>query len=275
MCWKDDVVYLKRADEGVGSLMLTREGWGMGVFMPAELQKMKRIALEGCEIDEDAPVEQVSRILRLCGSLEELFVVEENLDDLCGELEQEYLRSCRRERPKGEVEMLRGDEACKEGRYWGWVECDEADAMSEERLPCSLMWVVLDCAGQQQWGQRNWRLVNYKRENGGDSSGFFEEVGKGFEDQLRGLRDKIPAEEGVESWNIPRVKIVLVGTMGRMKKLFEMRQRYWKDTKEKEMKELEGGVPFAERLPYARPLSPYSLAWKDDMEAHEDTISEY
>jgi hypothetical protein len=256
--------------------MLTREPWGFGIFLPSDLQKMRRVALEGFYSRTDG-TERVSKILRLCQGLEELFLVEANLDDLLQEAE-EYMsrRNYGIQVTEEQLEAVRVDEECAEGRYWGWVECDEADALNGEQWPSYWHRLRLECVGYERWdGHDCYLFIDYKRKHGGDSSGFFADVCKSFERALRNEMGKIVGAEGVDTWRIPSTKIVLVGTMGRMKKLFQMRQKYWRAEEEKQLKELEGGVPFAERVPVQRPLSPYSLAWKDDNEAYEDTINYY
>jgi hypothetical protein len=59
--------------------------------------------------------------------------------------------------------------------------------------------------------------------------------------------------------------------MGKMKRLFEMRRRYWRAAEEMQLQKLGFGVPFMERE-FVQPsrLSPFSLTWKDDIEAYEE-----
>jgi hypothetical protein len=244
--------------------------------MPSDLQKMRRVALEGFYFATGG-TEKVSKILRLCKGLEELFIVEANLDDLLEEAE-EYMsrRDYGIQVTEEQLRAVRVDEECVEGRYWGWVECDEADVLNGEQWPSYWHRLRLECVGYDRWdGHDCYMLINYKRKHGGNGNGFFADVCKGFERDLRNEMGKIVCREEVAPWNIPSTKLVLVGTMGRMKKLFKMREKYWRAVEEKQLKELEGGVPFAERVPVQRPLSPYSLAWQDDIEAYEDTISYY
>ena len=249
-------------NEPMESLVISREPWGLGVFMPEDLRKVKRVALERYFCQYRSIEDSLEKFARLCGGLEELFIVEQNLENV---FEDEGAD--------------KSEDECEEGRYWGWVECDEADALNDEAWGSSWYGMRLECVMDPNWGPaveyNSGKLVEYKRRNGGDSSGFFADLCQGYERDLRMKRDEIVRKEGVAAWKIPSMKIVHVGKMAEMKKLFELRRRYWTAVAEKELKELERGVPFAERVPIQRPLSPYSLAWKDDIEAYEDMVSQY
>ncbi|KAH7317915.1 hypothetical protein BKA65DRAFT_557327 [Rhexocercosporidium sp. MPI-PUGE-AT-0058] len=229
ICCKHDVVYLTRnLDVGMGSAGITREERGLGLFMPDDLKCVKRLALENVDStlgrDWGHDRDRVARVLRVFGGVEELFLVERNLNDWM-EVGDEWDIDGAWSKEDGERRMR--EWGCAEGRLWGWVECEEADVLGKEGL--------VNNWRQFYFSRENicCRLVDYKRENGGDGSGFFQCLEQHFEQILKNERDKVGGEEGMTLWRIPNIKIVHVGTMGKMERLFEMRREYWRAAEEK------------------------------------------
>jgi hypothetical protein len=155
-------------------------------------------------------------------------------------------------------------EVCEEGRRWGWVGCDEADVLNEDEWPD----IRANC------DPHSYGLLPEFKERGGNGGEFFDNVIKNFEKELEqaGRRAGKHDEDKGTFWKVPKVQIVHVGTMAKMKMLFEMRNRYWKAFEETEMKELECGIASVDDLEKTRfsvqqsKSDSFSQAWKDDIE---------
>lgn len=66
-------------NDGSTDWLVFCEHWGLSRFMPIDLKGIKRISL-GCVSDSMREEVMVSKVLRLCGGVEDLFMVESNLD---------------------------------------------------------------------------------------------------------------------------------------------------------------------------------------------------
>jgi hypothetical protein len=287
-CAKDDVVYLRRVKglEQVGSSRSDfcwgrshiREHWGLDRFLPADLERIRRVALEDVSVQsncyESSDAKEIFSDLSLCGGVEEVWVVEWNLDRMVrdGGLREQWERYMAvagygdHNRRVG----LELDE-CEEGRRWGWVDWDEADVLNGDEWPD----IRANC------DPHSYGLLQEFKARGGNGGEFFDHAVKYFEVELKEAAlkaGKHDEDKGV-FWKVPKVKIVHVGTMEKMKMLFEMRRRYWRAFEDNERKELECGIAIAddsakERTRVSRSrfsVQPsksdsFSRAWKDDME---------
>jgi hypothetical protein len=215
------------------SYILSNGNWSIGQFDPADLKRIRMLALAEVWPGHE-PLVQISSALRLCTGVTELFLVPTYLDSTSGA----STPNC---------DQLNGnrEEEDREGEFWGWVECDEA-------------YVCGDFSPLREWWLEQ-RFEQYKKELGGEGIGFFKYSSRKFEEELRAGRDKVVRDGRTTPWEIPSVKFVIVGTTRMVRKLLEMRDRYWRAFGETEQKEQE------------REDSPLSLAWQDDLEAYGET----
>jgi hypothetical protein len=209
----------------------------------------------------------------MCGGVQEVLLVEWNLDHLVREVGfkkpwERYMLVAgygdHNQRGR-ELEL----EECEEGRRWGWVDCDEADVVKGNGWPPI----------RADYGPHCESLLQEFKKRGVEGKKFFEYMSRNFEEELElaGLRARKHDEDKASFRKVPKVKIVHVGTMGKMKMLFEMRRRYGEALEKSELKELESGMAFVEDPDRTRPsnmrfsVQPsktdrFSQAWKDDIE---------
>ena len=235
--YRDDVLFLfSMGDQG--SHLMDGGDYNIGQFMPADLRRVRRLALSRRgHID----CVEFSRALRLFHGIEELFCVQ-------GTEEEGFSK------PKGSL--------------WGWVDCDEADDYIDPGSPIEHMKYRLE-----NFHRRHIRGWDTTRDE--STMGFFDHIAENCTTRLRAVRDEVVKVEGVAPWAIPTTKFVQVGSMPWVKQLFKHRDFFWNELDRKESVELERGVSPENRIYSVGPPSPFSQAWMDDWEAYNDSLGYY
>jgi hypothetical protein len=218
-----------------------------------DVHRVRRLAL-GAFWFREKEMRDVAEVVRMFGGLKELFLVQGNLEAVFGRWkESEYWDGSSYEWE--ELEKGKGRD------LWAWVECDVADTL----LPrLANGWLRhLDFTFTNVY---NYAFLNYRREQGGDGTGFFAQLGKKFEDELRVARSKVAEEDEVLIWSVPDVKVVHVGTIRRLKELFGVRDRIWKVARDMERGGLDNELTTRQTDFWPGELSPVSSAVKNSLE---------
>ncbi|KAK5651435.1 hypothetical protein OQA88_12523 [Cercophora sp. LCS_1] len=256
-CFRDDVMYLSRVDHDwqsrypsyQSSLYVDPEDDDVGVWDldPRDLVRVRRLALERVRFSH-GEISEASLMLRLCPNVEELFAVQVRLDtkilDYLGgrngssrHPNRYALRSDADERqPKADGGSVRP--------IWGWVGCDEADLAGQLDLTIGTERVTgigLTCI---RW--EDTRIWHWKRQHG-DTTGFFDEEARLIQGSLRQEQEAILqgvqlAQSKMGLWNIPTVKLAVLGTPASIGELHVARNRYWAALRQREEDEREQGV---------------------------------
>lgn len=244
-CFRDDALYLPRLTHAWNDPETSYDEDGDGDpgvwdLHPDDLVRVRRLALDTVFVG-DYHHRNTSRTLRVCPNVRELFGVQRRVS----RENRAWLLNCRCYRYTAAPEEAEGTEDEDEDQdeddeQWEWIECDEADAVShvvwERKMNCG---IGLDCAGPE--GEY---LMQWKKRHGGSSAGYFEAYAGLFQNALReNLEEVVLAAKGeVKPWNIPSVKLVVVGTRLSIKAISKAREKYWVTLREEEKLEQERGV---------------------------------
>ncbi|KAF4632846.1 hypothetical protein G7Y89_g5272 [Cudoniella acicularis] len=157
-----------------------------------------------------------------------------------------------------------------EEQLLNWVEVDPADLLQYQKDPDPFMeiwgfWDVITFRGCDEIPE----LQDFARDHEGEKGAFVQGLSRKIETKLRSEREAFVQEGSLISWNIPAVNMVHLGTASKMRKLFALRDLYWRTYREREKREMEFGVPVADRIIPARPGTPRwgPAGYEDDMEA--------
>jgi hypothetical protein len=235
-CFRDDVLYLPRLTHAWNDPE-TRydeddENPGVWDLHPDDLVRVRRLALDTVFV-WDYHHRNTSQTLRVCPNVRELFGVQQRVT----RENRAWLLHCRCYNNTAAPEEA---ESSEDDKLWEWIECDEADAVSHvawgRKMNCG---IGLDCAGPE--GEY---LIRWKRSHSGSSAGYFEAYAGCFEDALRErLKEVVLAEKDqVKPWNIPSVKLGIVGTRRSIKAICKAREKYWLTLREEERLEQERGI---------------------------------
>jgi hypothetical protein len=217
-----------------------------------DVQRVRTLALGDFWFREHEKCD-VADVVRMFWGLKELFLVQGNLETVFGRLkESEYWDGSAYEWEELEKVAARD--------FWAWVECDVADTLIPRLANGWLRHLEFTFTNVY-----NYAILNYRREQGGDGTGFFAQLGKKFEDELRVARSKV-AEEEVFMSGITDVKVVYVGKMRRLKELFGVRDRIWKVSRDMEQGGLDNELTTRQTDFWLGELSPLSSAIKSSFE---------
>ncbi|KAK0732261.1 hypothetical protein B0H67DRAFT_640554 [Lasiosphaeris hirsuta] len=221
-----DVLYLPKLPCNWNDADARDDETGAWDLHPDDLARVRRLALEN--VDLGAHCSDASSAPRLCPNVQQLFAVEDRW-------------ACRETRNWLLYGTWGGAAAPGEG-VWEWIECDEADALSYPSL--QLGGEPILGIGLHSVGYESLNLWQWKRMHRGDSTGFFEHYANTIKARLREGLERVMREEGggVKPWNIPAVKLVVVGKPSAIKEVCKARERYWVALQERERLEQERGV---------------------------------
>ncbi|KAK0708500.1 hypothetical protein B0H67DRAFT_603439 [Lasiosphaeris hirsuta] len=225
-CFGTDVLYLPKLPCNWNDPDADADETGAWDLHPDDLARVRRLALEN--LDLGVHRSEASSALRLCPNVQQLFAVDR--------------LACRKTRSW----LLSGTWGCaapptREGG-WEWIDCDEADALSYPSL--QLGGEPIRGIGLHSVGCEALDLWQWKRMHRGDSTGFFEDYANTIKARLREELERVMREEGggVKPWNIPTVRLVVVGMPSTIEEVFKARDRYWVAIQARERQEQERGV---------------------------------
>jgi hypothetical protein len=254
--FKTDILYPSQYECREYHFLTGHSAWDVGQYMPEDLKRIKRLALEsGASYPEnpydDAPHE-VSDVLELLPGVEELFLEDGGLCEL-----------------QNETWPSKGNDS-----LWYYTPLLEIDVLSG--LRGSRYGVY--CAGEFCWF-----VKRYKQENMGDGSRYFVDTALALEQRLEERRDTKLKHTSLHSWRIPTVHIVYIGNSRVLHELYESRYRHWNIYLKEKDKQARGAameealnsiaVPsrhITDKDDDTRPPSPFTVQYADDMEVLEE-----
>ncbi|KAI1120484.1 hypothetical protein F5Y10DRAFT_273030 [Nemania abortiva] len=266
--FETDILYLEWDDDDNSingrqshSLLSGNNTWDIGQFDPQDLRRVRRLALEAgaqaASPDDQGGASSVSSILHLFGGVEELFLEEH---------EMTYGDTFPRTRCHEDIERL-----------WCHMPPQEVDILAytfdRENLVSSA-------------GIGHYYLKNYKTENMGDASGYFDHTAREFEKKLASKRDEYVLRDKLIPWEIPKVNIVYITYPSICRKLSKWRWETWyelqgmqeEDARDRAAEEAIRSIDVPRRMIYqgeSRPQSPYSAQfWEDEEVLHEQRMDE-
>ncbi|KAI1431701.1 hypothetical protein GGR50DRAFT_43463 [Xylaria sp. CBS 124048] len=228
--------------------------WDVGQFEPADLQRVKRLALgnagdiASCTYPDGK--EELSNILGLFANVDELFLEEDGLH------RWEYKRP--------------GERKPDDAALWVHTPVLEVDVLS----------YLLD-AEEMTWstGYNNQSLKTYKEENAGVGTRFFIDTAANLKENLESLRDELVSRDSLKPWKIPKINIVYIGYPWTCRALFDWRWSKWhrfralkeEADRAKALQEAHRSIDVPDGLVHDRdedlPPSPFSEEFHDDQEA--------
>ncbi|KAI0523690.1 hypothetical protein F5B22DRAFT_633818 [Xylaria bambusicola] len=261
--FKTDVLYLgkieDREDRPFCDFLSGNKFWDVGQFDPHDLRRIRRIALESsadavCFGNKDV-MHGVSDILELLGSVEELFLEEFGWSyELSQHAEQENGRS-----------------------LWVYAPVLEVDVLAN---------VVYGSTPPRSTGYEGQELRAYKENNMGDGRDFFVDKARRFEETLEARRDELVRSRSLTPWRIPKATLGYILPQWMCKALYKWRWTIW--NRHRALKEEEARSKAFEaaqrsidvprrpidgnRRNEDSPPSPFSEAFRDDMEALEESL---
>jgi hypothetical protein len=261
--FKKDILYIGRVASfeenwDFHNLLSGNPMWDIGQYQPVDMKRVRRIALgeAGDHVSDnfDESVVEVSNILQLFPSVEELFLEEHGLQPLTKNF------------PKREG--LNDDES------WWHTSVVELDALS---------YLINDCVVCFA-GYHNHHLKAYKENNMGDGSRYFVDAVSKFEEGLVRTRDRVVPSGAIAPWKIPEVRIVHIGYPWALRQLSDRRWATWNHVQN--LRELEGrskaieeahrSISVPNKLILDRdeednlPPSPFTVKYQDDLEAYDE-----
>ncbi|KAH8676393.1 hypothetical protein BGZ60DRAFT_525842 [Tricladium varicosporioides] len=247
-CFRDDVLFLGNSGSEIFPLSwLLSPGVDVGQYDQQDLVRVRRLALKfGGANSPDT--RETSSLFQSIPFLTELFLVEMVLDDAADELDGLY----------GEY-----DEPLS------WVEVDAADYLEYNRNPEVFNsnwkeWRIYCC-------MREYEVLDvrhFPEDHEGEKSAFFRKYCKGYEDRQAISKQK---HDPSGEWSIPSMKMVHLGTKTQMRKLFMIRDQYWRGYERRERQEIENGISLTNIIYWPKPgLSWGAVGYEDDMEAWKE-----
>ncbi|KAH6666017.1 hypothetical protein B0J14DRAFT_660150 [Halenospora varia] len=247
-CFRDDVLFLGKThpDESPLSWLLS-PGVDIGQYNQQDLVRIQGLALKA-DWAGILNTEETGILLRSIPFLTELFLVEMVLDDNAHDLDD-----------------LDGDY----DEPFNWVEVDAADILEYKRNPkvFDSQWKDwwISCYGQQF---QSLDVRHFPEDHAGEKSAFFRKGCKAHEKALASFRQ---SHDPPGEWAIPSIKMVHLGTKTQLRKLFVIRDRYWREYEQRERQEMEDGISLTNIIYWPKPGQSWgAVGYEDDMEAWKE-----
>ncbi|KAI1385956.1 uncharacterized protein F4822DRAFT_358625 [Hypoxylon trugodes] len=200
-----DTLYLRRS-YSFGPEWLSGARWDVDLFRPADLQRVKKLALwHGYDGIGERPREEMSSLLRLLPNLKNMFLVA-------------------REDPKPDQ------------RYWEYSISDEASSLKGHYLCIGIdeSDIIIRPPGRMIPEEPSLyaAMKSYKRNDRENTFGqsYFEFLTSIFEEQLRSHRAEIisePWDAPIPKWNVPNVELAHLCSLETIDEIFDLRRRFW------------------------------------------------
>ncbi|KAI3329277.1 hypothetical protein HD806DRAFT_482389 [Xylariaceae sp. AK1471] len=260
--FKKDILYIDRTyhdDQDLFYLLSGNQYWDIGQYQPADLKRVRRIALgkAGRRLGWffDQTVHDMSNILQLFTGVEELFIDEQS--------------------PRQLVERFSRHKNMSGDQLWSHTSVLEVDVLS-----C----LIEDEYRVESTGYYNYDLKVYKENNMGDGSRYFVDTAGRFEEELVKRRDELVREESIAPWKVPKVNIVYICYPWVLRQLFDWRWIMWnrfqrlkeEEARSKAAEEARRSISVPSKLIYDQddvnnlPPSPFTEKYRDDLEVYEE-----